>query len=76
MSTRPDKYLRHSHISLHEALTTPGSHVVFSDYTEMQRIARATGLCNWGMLNDRYLPLGFGAAFAQGSPYKKFIDDM
>ena len=76
MSTRPENYLRDWRIILHEALTSQGSHVMFSDYTGIQFRARAAGLCNWGMLNDRYLPLGFGAAFVQGSPYKTFIDNM
>ena len=58
------------------SLTMEGSHVVIEDHTELVLAARRTGLCNWGILDDRYLPLGFGAAFVQRSPYKMFIDEM
>ena len=76
MSSNPDKYLREVNITVPEVLTMKGSHVVFSDYTFLVMVARDTGLCNWGLLEERYLPLGFGVAFVEGSPYKKFIDEM
>ena len=76
MASNPGKYFQGSSIAVPMALTTEGSHVVFADYTELVWRARLTGLCNWGILDDRYLPLGFGAAFVQRSPYKKYFDEM
>ena len=76
MNINPHKYFKSPKIAVPMALTSEGSHVVFGDYTELVRRARRTGLCNWGILDDRYLSLGFGAAFVQRSPYKIFIDEM
>ena len=36
--------------------------------------ARVTGYCNWGMLDERFLPLGYGIPMVQGTPYKPFFD--
>ena len=76
MSSNQEKYLREAEVTISEVLKTEGLHVVFSDYSALHIIARSTGLCNWGILDDRYLPSGFGVAFVQGSPYKKFIDEV
>ena len=76
MSSNPGKYFKETSTAVPVALTLEGSHVVFGDNTELIRLARHTGLCNWGILDDKYLPMGFGAAFVQRSPYKIFIDEM
>ena len=38
------------------------------------RQAKEAGYCNWGLLDDSLLPLGFGIAFHEGSPFKRHID--
>ena len=76
MKSNPEKYFKPSDIAVLMAMTMEGSHVVFSDHTNLVRLARRTGLCNWGILDDRYLSLGFGAAFVRRSPYKMYIDEM
>ena len=48
--------------------------VIFSDYTSAIFRALSTEQCNWGMLDDTFMPLGFGIAFPQGSPFKPYID--
>ena len=77
MSRNPDKYFRKAQITIPETLAKDkGVHAIFGDYAFLLQKARLTGLCSWGMLSERYLPLGFGVAFVQGSPYKKYIDQV
>ena len=75
INSNQEKYLRETEIVVPEILSGEGLPVVIKDYTILQMYARSTGLCNWGMLEDRFMPLGFGVAFVQGSPYRKFIDE-
>ena len=48
--------------------------VLFADATYLAYRAQTSGLCNADLLENRFLPLGFGIAFGQKSPYKPFID--
>ena len=48
--------------------------VLFADATYLAYRAQTSGLCNADLLDTRFLPLGFGIAFGQDSPYKPFID--
>ena len=82
MQRDPDKYLPDTCRESINALLdgTPG--VVFCDYTtavgyaHKYAAARQEEVCDWGMLDDTFLPLGFGIAFYQGSPYKPHIDEV
>ena len=48
--------------------------VLFADATYLAYKAQTSGLCNADLLDNRFLPLGFGIAFGHKSPYKPFID--
>ena len=48
--------------------------VLIQDYSLAVLNARETGLCNWGMLDERFMPLGYGIALPKGSPYKESFD--
>lgn len=49
--------------------------VYTSDLTLLIYEARRHGVCNWGIIPERYFPSGFGIAMPQGTPFKPYIDD-
>ena len=75
IESNPAKYAIHPKSSVQMMLTEGTPAVVISDYTALRRNAQQSGQCNWAMLEQTYLPLGFGVAFQQGSPFKTFIDN-
>ena len=74
ISSNQDKYFVRVSKALQKMLHDGEAAVMIQDYTSAIMSARATGFCNWGMLKDRYMPLGYGIAFPQGSPYKEYFD--
>ena len=51
-------------------------YVIVGDYTEMMTLAIGNGACNWGMMSETFLPVGFGIAFQKGTPFKDKFDRM
>ena len=75
MSTNLEKYLPDSFTSTFKAMfLTDTPRVIFEDQTAIQLVGHRLGHCNWGLLLDTFLPLGFGVAFYQGTPYKEHFD--
>ena len=73
----PDKYfVSSSSQAIYNMFDTQIPAVVFKDYWSAVMKARRRGpaYCNWGMLKDTFLPLGYGMAFQQGSAYKSYFD--
>ena len=61
---------------IEKTLAAGSLHVIMGDYTDLQTRAIESGYCNWGMLEDTFLPSGFGMAFYKGTPFKDAIDDV
>ena len=74
ISSNTDKYFVLISEALPRLLHNGEAAVLIQDYSSAKMAARATGFCNWGMLQDRYMPLGYGIALPQGSPHKKYFD--
>ena len=53
-----------------------GKGVLFGDYTNMMTLGMDSGGCNWGMMHETFLPVGFGIAFQKGTPFKDAFDEM
>ena len=76
ISSNPDKYFVVVAKAIKRMLYDGEAAVLIQDYTSSIMAARETGLCNWGMLQERYMPLGYGIAFPQGSQYKEYFDKV
>ena len=77
LNSNPEKYFVSSvSAAIYDMFDTQIPAVVFKDYWSavMKARRRKPKFCNWGMLKDRFLPLGYGMAFQQGSPYKPYFD--
>ena len=76
MEAKPEQYIQDDLRDVwYQVLNGSLRGVLFVDYTITSLFAKATPYCHWGMLQDTYLPSGFGFTFQRGSPYKRFIDN-
>ena len=76
MQTNPKLYLTDSWVEIWSSILDGSRRgVIFGDYAATVVYSKASGFCNWGMLQDTLLPSGYGFAFSQGSPYKPFVDN-
>ena len=50
--------------------------VVIKDYSAAILDARRLGYCNWGVLDEHFMPLGYGIALPEDSPFVQYFNDV
>ena len=76
IQTDPEKYLLKPYEPLTAMFAGEEPAVAVLDYKAAILQARSLGRCDWEMLQGRYMPLGYGIAFPQRSPYVQYFNTM
>ena len=62
--------------SMIDEMMNGAPYVLVGDHTEMMTLGMGNGACNWGMMSETFLPVGFGIAFQKGAPFMDEFDRM
>ena len=76
VQNNPDEYMTFTEEAANKIIFEEMPGVLFADATDLAYRAQASGLCNANLLEEKFLPSGFGIAFGHKSPYKPFIDAL